>query len=171
VAGTGSIGMVRYCVLCFSKKHGKHYLLDIKEARPSAYAGLIKVKQPKFKQHAERVSQVQNMMQFISPDYFANIKIGEKWFLVKELQPKEDRMTLEDFDDDFGKLSEVVQEMAKLTAYAHIRSSGHLGASNADDLKKLAAKKGWAKDIVEISGDLARTNRKYYNEFVNKTKV
>lgn len=170
VAGTGSIGVERYCVLCFSKKHGKHYLLDIKEARPSSYSGLIKVKQPKFKHHAERVAHAQNMMQFISPDYFTNIKIGEKWFLVKELQPKEDRMTLKDFDDDFGKLSEVAKEMAKLMAYAHIRSSGHMGASNADDLKRLVAKKHWAKDIVEISGDMARTNRKYYNEFVNKTK-
>jgi uncharacterized protein (DUF2252 family) len=170
IAGTGSIGVERYCVLCFSKKHGKHYLLDVKEARPSSYSTLLKIKQPKFKNHAERVVHAQNMMQFISPDYFTNVSIGAKWFLVKELQPKEDRMALEDFDGDFGKLSEVAMEMAKLMAYAHIRSSGHMGASTADDLKRLASKKHWATDIVEISGELARSNRKYYNEFLNKTK-
>ena len=170
VAGTGSIGIERYCVLCFSKKHGKYYLLDIKETRPSAYTGLIKVKQPKFKDNAERVVAAQNMMQFMPPDYLTKINMGEKWFLVKELQPKEDSITLEDFEGDFGKLSEVAKEMAKLMAYAHIRSSGHLVASDADGLRKLVVKKHWIKDIVEISVDMAHINRKYYNEFVNNTK-
>ena len=45
-------------------------------------------------------------------------------------------------------------------------SSGHLGASTADDLRRLAKKKQWQKDIIEVSGELAKRNNKYYNEYL-----
>ena len=52
LAGTGSLGLQRYCALCFNKKKGKHYLIDIKEARKSCFSGLIKTKQPRFRNEA-----------------------------------------------------------------------------------------------------------------------
>jgi len=168
IAGTGSLGLERYCVLCFSKKKGKHYLIDIKEARASCFSKLIKVKQPRFANEADRVNKTGYLMEFNSPAFASSVFIDNKWFMVKELQPLADRMSLQDFDNDFSSLAAVAREMAVLMAYAHIRSSGHLGASNADDLKRFADKKQWQKDIIELSGDLAKKNAKYYREF---TKV
>jgi uncharacterized protein (DUF2252 family) len=166
IAGTGSLGLERYCVLCYSKKKGKHYLIDIKEARESCYKGLVKTKQPRFKNEAERVNTIGYMMQFNSPAFMSTIRIADKWFVVKELQLIADRMSLTDFQDDFNSLSAVAKEMAVLTAYAQLRSSGHMGSSTADELMAFAEKKQWQKDIIEVSAALAKKNSKYYREFM-----
>ena len=165
IAGTGSLGLQRYCVLCYSKKKGKRYLLDIKEARASCFSDSIKVKQPRFKNEADRVNQVGNIMQFNPPAYSSSVYIDGKWYVVKELQMLDDKMAVSGLDSDFGNLSACAKEMAALIAYAQIRSSGHLGSSTADDLKRFAEKKQWQKDILELSGDLAKRNSKYFREF------
>lgn len=168
IAGTGSLGLERYGVLCYSKKKGKHYLLDVKEARESCYSDHINVKQPRFRNEAERVNMTGYLMQFNSPAFSSSVYFDGKWYIVKELQPMTDRMSLADFDNDFGTMSAVARQMAVLMAYAHIRSSGHLGSSTADDLKRFAEKKQWQKDIIDLSVVLAKKNAKYYKEF---TKV
>jgi len=166
IAGTGSLGLERYCVLCYSNKKGKHYLIDVKEARKSCFSGLVKVKQPRFKNDADRINTVGYIMEFNSPAFLSTVNMDNKWFMVKELQLMEDRMSVADFDNDFNSFSAVAKQMAVLMAYAHIRSSGHLGASTADDLKRFAEKKQWQKDVIEVSGALAKKNGKYYREFI-----
>lgn len=170
IAGTGSLGQERYAMLCFNKKKGKHYLIDIKETRKSCYSELIKIKQPKFENDAVRINNVGYMMQFNSPAFLSSVFMDKKWFLVKELQLAADRMSLPDFGNDFGLFCDVARQMAVLIGYAHIRSSGHLNASSADDLKRFAEKKQWQKDIIELSSVLAGKNNKYYKEFINAEK-
>jgi uncharacterized protein (DUF2252 family) len=165
IAGTGSLGLERYCVLCFSKKKGKHYLIDVKEARTSCFSKLIKVKQPRFANEADRVNMAGYLMEFNTPAFSSSAYIDNKWYVVKELQPLADRMSLDDFENDFGSLCAVAKEMAVLMAYSQIRSSGHLGSATADDLKRFAEKKQWQRDIIELSGALAKKNAKYYREF------
>jgi uncharacterized protein (DUF2252 family) len=166
IAGTGSLGVERYCVLCYSKKKGKHYLIDVKEARKSSYTGLVNIKQPRFKNEADRVNRAGYMMQFNSPAFATTIKMEEQWYVVRELQLMADRMSIEEFGNDLGTFSAVTKEMGVLMAYAHLRSSGHLGASTADALMAFAEKKQWQKDIMEVSVALAKKNAKYYREFV-----
>lgn len=167
IAGTGSLGLERYCVLCYNKKKGRHYMMDIKQARHSCYDGLVKTKQPAFRNEAERVRSIGYLMEFNTPAFTSSVKIKDKWFVVKEMQREEDRMNAVDFKDDFGSLTEAAMEMAVLMGYAQIRSSGHLGASTADELRKFAGKKQWQKDVIDLSGELARRNKKYYKEFCN----
>ena len=81
--------------------------------------------------------------------------------MVKELQLVSDKMALTDFGNDFNGLSCVATEMAVLMAYAHLRSSGHMGSSPADELMRFGSKNQWQKDIIEVSGELARKNNKY----------
>ena len=166
IAGTGSLGLDRYCVLCYSKKKGKRFLLDVKQARASCYTGLVKVKQPRFKNEAERINTAGCMLQFNSPALMATVNFDNKWFMVKELQLEDDKMSIREFGNDFATLSIVAKEMAVLMAYAHLRSSGHMGASAADELMKFGAKGQWQRDIIELSGELARRNNKYYKEFI-----
>lgn len=170
IAGTGSLGRDRYCVLCYSKKKGKHYLIDVKEARQSCYKGLVKVKQPRFNNEAERINTAAYVMQFLPPAFSTTVKIDGKWYVVKEMQPTQDKMAIADFEGDFGSLSQVAREMAVLMGYAHIRSSGHLGASTADDLRAFAEKKQWQRDIIDLSGALAKSNTKYYKQFMSEGK-
>ncbi len=166
IAGTGSLGLERYCVLCYSKKKGKHYLIDIKESRPSCYSSDIKIKQPKFRNDAERTNLIAYMMQFNAPAFMASVDIDGIWFRVRELQRVADKMTLADFGTDFSSFIAVARQMAVLIAYAHIRSSGHMGSSTADDLKAFAKKKQWQQDIIELSSTLAAKNIKYYQQYL-----
>lgn len=165
IAGTGSLGLDRYCVLCYSKKKGKHYLIDVKEARKSCFTALIDVKQPRFKNEAERVNMASYLLQYNSPAFLSTVNIDNKWYMVKELQLVSDKMALTDFGNDFNGLSCVATEMAVLMAYAHLRSSGHMGSSPADELMRFGSKNQWQKDIIEVSGELARKNNKYYKDF------
>lgn len=165
IAGTGSLGLERYCVLCFSKKKGKRYLIDVKQSRPSCYSGLMDVKQPTFDNEAIRVKNVGYMMQFNSPAFLTSVEIDGIWYLVKEMQLVENKMAVADFEKDFKGLSEVAVEMARLMAYAHLRSSGRMGSSTIDELRKFANKHQWQKDIIELCGDMAKKNSKYFKEF------
>jgi len=166
IAGTGSLGLERYCVLCYNKHKGKHYFIDVKQARQSCFSKFIKTKQPVFKNEADRTIKAGYIMQFNSPAFMSTLNIEGNWFVVKELQRVTDKMALVDFGTDFSALSAVACEMAVLMAYSQIRSSGHLGADTADDLKRFARKNQWQKDIIELSGELARKNNKYYKEYL-----
>ena len=165
IAGTGSLGLERYCVLCYSKKKGKRYLIDVKEARVSCFSSLIKTKQPRFNNDAERVIKAGYLLQFNSPALVATVNFDSKWFMVRELQLVADKMSLAGFGNDFSALSHAAKEMAVLMAYAHLRSSGQAGASTATDLMKFGGKLQWQRDIIEISGELARKNNKNFREF------
>lgn len=171
VAGVGSLGLERYCVLCFSKKKGKRYLLDLKQARASCFAKQVDVKQPRTSNEADRIISAGYLLQFNSPAFESAMNMDNKWFIVKELQPSNDKMDVNNFTNDLSALSEVAEEMAVLLAYAHIRSSGHRGASTADELMRFADKKQWQKDVIDISGILAKKNEKYYKTFIKEEKI
>ncbi len=166
IAGTGSLGLERYCILFFSKKKGKNYLIDIKETRKSCFANLIDIKQPEFTNEAIRINTVRNIMQFNSPAFISTITINNKQFVVQELQPLSNKMAISDFGTDFGMFGEVAKEMARLIAYSHLRSSGNYGSSTVDDLQKFASKKQWQRDIIELSAVMAKKNDKYYKQFL-----
>lgn len=168
IAGTGSLGQERYCILFYSKRKGKQYLVDVKESRQSSYSGLSGSKQPKFRNEAERIINTGHIMQFTPPAFIAPLRMGDKWFVVKELQPTADRMALDSFDKDFHRLTDVAIEMSKLIAYAHIRGCGNYGASTVDELINFTAKKQWQRDVVDLSGMLALKNNKYYKTFCAK---
>lgn len=166
IAGTGSLGLNRYGVLVFSRKKGKHYLLDIKESRHSCYQPLVGIKQPRHKHDVNRILTACFIMPYLRPAFVATIKLREKLYLVKELQPSMDRMRITDFTNDFGTLVDVAKQMAALLAYAQLRSCGHFGASTADDLVKHVDKAQWQKDVTDVSGALAIKMNKYYKHYL-----
>ena len=166
IAGTGSLGLHRYCVLFYSRKKGKQYLLDIKEARSSCYD----IATPHhFKNEADRIINIGRIMQFATPAFMTTLKMDKKWFVIRELQPTADKIALDELVGDFNRLTEVATQMVQLLAWAHLRGSGHYGASTADDLVRFAEKKQWIRDITEVSGTLALNNARYYKTFCAKT--
>ena len=67
-AGTGSVGVKRYLFLLKSlNTKNKYLLLDMKEARASSLQPYVKIKQPQWHSHAERVMDIQQRMQGILP--------------------------------------------------------------------------------------------------------
>ncbi len=167
IAGTGSIGLERYCVLCHHKPAGKYYLLDIKEARRSCYRDVTDIAQPKFKNDANRIIYAEYTMQFNAANFLSSVRIDNKWFVVKELQPVIDKLAIENFKNDFPLFKEAALMMAPLLAYDQLRSSGYSGSSTADDLMRFAHKQQWQADVVELANDLAELNGKYYKKFLD----
>ncbi len=170
IAGTGSLGLERYCVLCYSKTRGKHYLLDVKEAGKPCLAPFTDAKQPKFKHDAERIITAGNLLQFSPPAFLSAVEMKGKWFMVKELQPVSDKMSLPELGSDPKSFALVTAQMGRLAAYAHLRSSGHFGASTADELVDYVTKKMDVDALVEVCYELAKKNKKYFKEFNDKMK-
>jgi len=166
IAGTGSLGLSRYCVLCYSSSKDKHYLIDIKEARTSCYMPLVLKKQPLFGNEAERIVYAEWVMQFCPSAFLGTMPIGNKHFVVKELQPVIDKLSITQFKNDFRTFAAAALQMAPLIAFAHLRSSGYKGASIADDLIVFASQKKWQKNILSLCHKLAERNSKYYKEFL-----
>jgi len=45
----------------------------------------------------------------------------------------------------------LIQDMARITAWAHLRSSGRRDAANADELMDFASHRKWQKSLLELS--------------------
>ncbi len=167
IAGTGSLGLSRYCVLCYHKAKNKHYLIDIKEARTSCHKRYVSARQPEFDDEAERIIYAEWVMQFCPPAFLSTMRIGEKYFIVKELQPMIDKLSVQQFKSDFSLFSAAAHQMAPLIAYAQLRSSGYKGSSTADELIQFADKKRLSEKLLPVCIQLADNNDQYYKEFIS----
>lgn len=166
VAGTGSIGVERYMILVRSRKNDKFYLLDMKEAKPSSLAPHSEIRQPKWKNEAERVITIQTRMQFCPPALLHPVFYNKKWFVLKELQPVQDKVDLTYAKGKLGKLQDIILPMARLAAYAHLRGTGRQGASTADELAASVSRGKWLSQRYELAEELAEQTQKDYKNFL-----
>jgi uncharacterized protein (DUF2252 family) len=149
VAGTGSLGVERYVVLVEGKgSPDDNYLLDLKEARPSAPAPYVPCRQPRWANEAERVVTIQDRMQVVAPALLHAVTMKKKGYILRELQPSEDRLTLTDCGGRMSKLESVMRTMGRVTAWSQLRSAGRQGSAIADDLIAFAGRSGWQKDVL-----------------------
>lgn len=166
VAGTGGLGLDRYVILAKEKGTGKYYLLDMKEAKYSALLPHLKVRQPKWKSEAERIVTTQNRMQFYSPALLSPVRFDEKYFVVKELQPVQDKMDFKLCADKFDHMRDVILSMTDIAAYTHLRGTGRQEASTADELAELVSRPKWQEEIYDLAQELSKQTVKDYNEFL-----
>ena len=168
--GTGSIGIERHLVLVNGKgKPDGYYLLDIKEAVvPSAFE-FLKFKQPKWKNEAERLIAVQDRVQAASPAYLNPIKVGKKWFVMRELQPLEDKVDFNLLQKDTEKFGQLLTDMGAIVAWNNLRAGGRQCSAIADDLIKFGRNLHKQEDeIVDYAESYATTIKKYWHEFKNE---
>ena len=165
IAGTGSIGVERFLFLIQKVNDAKRFMLiDMKEAGPSSLLPYNHITQPIWKSEAERIISVQKRMQNISPAQLSENIFNEHSYVMQEMQPTKDRINFELIENDFKKISCVMQDMAIITASSYLSSSGRQGSCVADDLILFAQNILWHKPIVDYS--LAYT-QKVKNDFKN----
>ena len=121
VVGTGSLGLERYMALVKSKERNKEYLLDIKESSPSCLEEFTHKVQVPWPNEAERIVNVQRMMQPHPPFLLDTLPIGDKWFVIRELQPSGDKLDLEKCDGDLKVVEKLIEDFAKVVAWNHLR--------------------------------------------------
>ncbi len=152
VAGKGSLGLERYVLLVEGKGSPRdNYLLDVKLAVPSALR-LIRARQhPRWATEAQRVVTTQRVAQAISPALLHAVTIGERSYVLKELQPMTDRLDLAQWDGRIERLQLTVASMASATAWAHLRSCGRYGARALEDLQRYVATAGWQRALPALA--------------------
>jgi len=154
VAGTGSLGVDRYIALIEGKgSPDQNHLLDLKFALPSVPGRLLRKLQPRWDSEAHRVAELQRRAQAVSPAYLSAVGMGGRHFVLRELQPLEDRLDLEELAGQ-GQLEEAIATMGRITAWSHLRSSGRQGSAIADEWIEFAGKDAWM-------GRVARYCRRY----------
>ena len=170
IAGTGSLGVKRYVILVDGKgAPGGHYLLDLKESLPSCVAPHFAALQPKWRSQAHRIVEVQHRLQAVSVALLQPVRFEGDGYVIRELQPAEDRITLEQTPRTMSELKGVVGAMGQMVAWAQLRSAGREGSAIADDLIEFGLRKKWKKNLlvasqacaVQVRRDWAAFNKAY----------
>ena len=134
VAGTGSLGVERYVVLVYGNGEGRRALIDIKATSHSALSPYLTSPQPKWNNQAERVDTIQSGAQVLPPALLKAVHVDGKSYLIKALQPSQDRLDLSQWNGKLNVLDNIFDTMAEVSAWGHLRNAGYLGAENREAL-------------------------------------
>ncbi|MBI3480756.1 MAG: DUF2252 family protein [Nitrosomonadales bacterium] len=169
IAGTGSLGVERYVVLVEGKgSPDGNYLLDIKEAKPSAMAphlARLGIKQPGWLDEASRVVTVQNRMQAIDHAFLQAVKLDGLPCILKGLQPSEDRVAIGEWGKKLDRLKEVVATMGRVLAWDQLRASGRSGSASADELIAFAQRDDWVPEMLDVATEMTIMTRRQWEVF------
>ena len=156
IAGTGSLGVDRYVILVEGKgSPDGNYLLDLKEALPSSVAPHVRTPQPAWRTEAERVVEIQRRNQAVSQAFLHAVDFNQRSYVLRSLQPSEDRVALQDWDGKLPRLEAVVGSMAELSAWAHLRSGGRQKSSIADEMIAFGNRADWHSPLIELATQCA----------------
>ncbi|CAM3394199.1 DUF2252 domain-containing protein [Paracidovorax anthurii] len=156
IAGTGSLGVDRYAILVEGKgSPDGNYLLDLKQALPSSLAGRLKIQQPKWGSQAERVVDVQRRIQAVSMAFLQPVELGGLPYVLRGLQPSEDRVTLAGARQRLSDIRGVVTTMGHLVAWGQLRSAGRQGSAIADELIEYAQRNKWQAKLQAAAAEMA----------------
>jgi uncharacterized protein (DUF2252 family) len=171
IAGTGSLGVNRYIFLAsLGGEKKKTHLLDVKEAVESSATTYIKKKQDVWPNQASRVVDTQELLQHVAPAFLSTFQHENKWFIVKELQPTEDKISLKGMMDQPENLEMYMKDLGMIVASAHLRGSGRRGAASADELKVFAESPGWMEEVTDWAIEYTRQVKKDYVSFCKAYK-
>ena len=166
ISGTGSLGVERYIVLIEGKgSPDRNYLLDLKKALPSSLTPYLQVPQSAWTAESERVVSVQQHMQAEAVAFLDAVMLDGSSFVLKALQPCEDRVDLTALRGRPRQLRNLVSSMGQLTARAQLRSSGWRDAATIDALIAFAARNDWQQPLLELSAQCAAATRSDWADF------
>jgi uncharacterized protein (DUF2252 family) len=177
VAGTASLGLKRYALLVEGKgSPDENYLLELKQARVSALKADRVIPQPVWANDAERIATIQRRMQGMPPALLNALSFGKDSFVLRELQPSQDRIVLQKLSGDLEHLHELIKTMGALTAWVQIRSSPFdsaqgtqetQGSTDVPGLVSFAQDLQWQGALLEHAQAYARQVEKDYQTFCN----
>jgi uncharacterized protein (DUF2252 family) len=171
IAGTGSVGVKRYAFLVQNISNPKKYILiDMKQAKPSSLQPYTKIKQPQWNSEAERVVAIQQRMQNVYPALLGTTIYKNDSYVIKELQPTDDKIDFLLIKDRYKDILKVIEDMAVLTASAHLRSSGRDGSAIADELISFGQNTGWQQHVIDYAVKYSKQVKKDYASFLRDYK-
>ena len=171
IAGTGSVGVKRYAFLVQNTASPKKYILiDMKQAKQSSLQPYTKIKQPHWNSEAARVVAIQQRMQNVYPALLGTTMYKNESYVIKELQPTADKIDFLVIKDRYKDILKVIEDMAVLTASAHLRSSGREGSAIADELIAFGYNTGWQQHVIDYAFTYSKQVKKDYASFLREYK-
>jgi uncharacterized protein (DUF2252 family) len=169
IAGTGSLGVGRFVILIEGKgSPDGNYLLDLKEAKPSALSARLKrlgVGQPAWQDEAQRVVSVQKRMQVVDHAFLFPVAYQGTPCVLKGLQPTEDRVAIGDWGKKLDRLREVVRTMGQVLAWDQLRASGRNGAATVDQLIQFAQGEAWMQATQDAAATMTKVTKQQWETF------
>ncbi|HMK24953.1 MAG TPA: DUF2252 family protein [Chitinophagaceae bacterium] len=165
IAGTGSIGVNRYLALVSDTTADKKYLLVIKQALASSLQPFIQVKQPGWANDAERINQVQFMMQHATPGGLRILSFRNNWYITKWVQPEADKINFDNFLEEKKEQPVLMDTLGCLAASAHLRSGGRDGSAIADDMIRFGTQQEWIQPLLAFAETYAAQVEKDYEKY------
>ena len=170
IAGTGSLGVERFVVLVEGKgSPDSNYLLDIKEAKPSAlvtHLTRVGIKQPRWLDEANRIVSIQNRMQAVDHAFLQAMKLEGLPCILRGLQPSEDRVAIGAWGKKLDRLKEVVTTMGRILASDQLGASGRSGAATADEHIEFAQRNNWVKEMQDVATEMTLTIQQHWEIFM-----
>ena len=162
VVGTGSVGLRDYCIYFEGNGPGDALFLQIKEEVASAYAPYLPNAHPP-KHNGQRTAEGQRAMQMQSDPFLGWTHIGDRQFLVRQLNDHKGSIELEDLKGE--GLVAYAEVCGELLARGHGRSgdpvviAGYLGTGPgfAEALAKFGS--AYADQTEKDWQDLRRSRR------------
>ncbi len=166
IAGIGSLGVERYVVLVEGAgSPDQNYLLDLKAAAPSSLQPYLVSPQPRWNNDAERSVTIQRWQQGVPPALLAAVDLNRVWYVLRELQPVEDKVNVTMLNGKFASLEKLVKAMAKVVAWDQLRAAGRQGVANAYDLSRFAHTKQWEDELLTYARSYTKQVRQDFDEF------
>lgn len=159
VAGTGSLGLPRWVVLVHGDggEHGPR-LLDLKVSMPSSLDRRLRgvVTQPAWPDPATRIVTLQQRLQAVPMARLQAVRLDDQPAVLRELQPTEDRVSLDRATTSPAELRAFVAAMGRLAAWAHLRAGGQGGSATADELIDFGRRRKWRERLLDAAEAMAR---------------
>jgi uncharacterized protein (DUF2252 family) len=166
IAGTGSLGVERYVILVEGKGSPNHnYLLDLKAEFVSSLQPYLHQLQPIWSNQAQRVVAIQKRVQGTPPALLAALEFEGQAYVLRELQPIQDRVNLTQWNGKIGRLKKVIQTMSQLVAWGQLRSGGRQGSAIADQLIAYVNATAWRQPLLDYTRAYSAQVAKDYATF------
>jgi len=104
----------------------------------------------------------------VCPALLSFVSFDREPFLIKKLQPSEDRVNFRLLKKREKDISQVIKEMAALAASAHLRSAARKGAATPDELMVFGNSDSWQNEIIGFSREYSKRVKGYHYEFIKE---
>jgi uncharacterized protein (DUF2252 family) len=97
------------------------------------------------------VVALQQRSQAVPTAFSQAVLIGDNAYVLRGLQPSEDRVTISPGKQSMAELKQLLASMGRIVAWMHLRSSGRQGSAIADDLIAWGQKAKWQQKMIHTA--------------------
>jgi uncharacterized protein (DUF2252 family) len=166
VTGVSHLGLPRYVLLVEGEgSPNGNCLIDLKLSHDSVLVPYLRLPQPAWKNHAERVVAIQGRMQAVTPALLQSVLVNRQPYVLRELQPTEDRLSLDLWKGKPRRLEKAIGFAGELLAWAQLRSGGRQGSAIADELIEFGRSDWWQQELTAYCRFYATRVESDYEEY------